>query len=68
MRCRSAGFGDAAPQTTDSDTFSVFRSLDAKIPASTEYCANRSAGRNDGSHQDELTINNQLSTKNYFSA
>jgi len=25
MRCHSAGFGDAAAQTTDSDTFSVFR-------------------------------------------
>jgi hypothetical protein len=53
---------------SDSDTFSVFRLLDAKIPASTEYCAKRSAGQNHGSDEDKLTVNNQLSTKNYFSA
>src|SRR5262249_45716763 len=39
----------AAAQTTDSGTFSVLPSLDAEIPASTEYCAKRSAGRNHGS-------------------
>jgi hypothetical protein len=53
-------------QTTDSGTFSVLRSLDAEIPASTEYCAKRSAGRDHESNEDKLTINNQLSTKNYF--
>ncbi len=55
-----------AEQTTDSGIFSVLRSLDAEIPASTEYCAKRSAGRNHGSDQAKLTINNQLSTENYF--
>jgi hypothetical protein len=66
MRCRSAGFGDAAAQTTDSETFLVFRSLDAKIPASTEYCAKRSAGRNHASNQDKLTINNNSQLRIIF--
>src|SRR5438093_12891921 len=42
----------AAAQATDSGTFSVLRLLDAEIPASTEYCAKRSAGRNHGSDRD----------------